>query len=111
MCDRQIGRGVISSRLTAPAGFLSFYLRDELSALAVRGVTLPGNNKSDPNLETGTYGLFSICCQSMRAGIVDTLSGFRKDPTIADQAHSSRRRASMMLSWDVLIPCARFLQK
>ena len=52
-------------------GFLSFYLRDELSALAVRGVTLPGNNKSDPNLETGTYGLFSICCQAMRVSLVD----------------------------------------
>ena len=52
-------------------GFLSFYLRDKLSALAVRGVTLPGNNKSDPNLETGTYGLFSICCQAMRAGLVN----------------------------------------
>ena len=56
--------------LDSAGGFLSFYLRDELSALAVRGVTLPGNNKSDPNLETGTYGLFSICCQGMRAGIV-----------------------------------------
>ena len=56
--------------LESAGGFLSFYLRDELSALAVRGVTLPDNNKSDPNLETGTYGLFSICCQSMRAGLV-----------------------------------------
>ena len=57
--------------LDSAGGFLSFYLRDELSALAVRGVTLPGNNKSDPNLETGTYGLFSICCQSMRTSLVD----------------------------------------
>ncbi|MGE3336023.1 MAG: hypothetical protein AB7I36_20490 [Rhodospirillaceae bacterium] len=51
-------------------GFLSFFLPDELSGFAVRGVTLPGNNKSDPNLETATYGLFSICCQGMRASFV-----------------------------------------
>ena len=51
-------------------GFLSFFLRDELSGMAVRAVTLPGNNKSDPNIETGTYGLFSTCCQDMRAGAV-----------------------------------------
>lgn len=51
-------------------GFLSFFLRDELSGMAVRAVTLPGNNKSDPNVETGTYGLFSTCCQDMRAAAV-----------------------------------------
>lgn len=51
-------------------GFLTIFLRDELSGMAVRAVTLPGNNKSDPNIETGTYGLFSTCCQDMRAGVV-----------------------------------------
>ena len=56
--------------LDSAGGYLSFYLHDELSPLAVRGVTLPGNNKSDPNLETGTYGLFSICCQGMRTSLV-----------------------------------------
>lgn len=50
--------------------YLSFYLPDELSALPVRGITLPANNKSDPNLETQTYGLFSTCSHVMRASIV-----------------------------------------
>lgn len=51
-------------------GFLSFYYSDSLSALAVRAVTLAGNNKADPNLETGTYGLFSTCGHGMRASVV-----------------------------------------
>ncbi len=55
----------------APAeGNLSVYLADGLSSLPVRGVTLPGNNKSDPNIETQTFGLFSTCERAMRAGIV-----------------------------------------
>lgn len=61
-------------RRLAPAGphrgCLSFYISDDLSRLPVRAVTLPSNNKSDPNLETGTYGLFSTCAQQMRAGVV-----------------------------------------
>src|SRR5450631_819859 len=40
-----------------PTGYLSFYIADDLSRLPVRAVTLPGNNKADPNLETATYGL------------------------------------------------------
>lgn len=51
-------------------GCFSFYLSDDLSSLAVRAVTLPNNNKSDPNLETATYGLFSTCERQMRASIV-----------------------------------------
>lgn len=51
-------------------GFLSYYLSDELSPFAVRAVTLLANNKSDPNLETGTYGLFSTCAHGMRASVV-----------------------------------------
>ncbi len=57
-------------------GYLSFYISDDLSALAVRAVTLPGNNKSDPNLETGTYGLFSTCERQMRAGVVNNGSPY-----------------------------------
>jgi len=53
-----------------PTGYLSFYIADDLSRLPVRAVTLPGNNKADPNLETATYGLFSTCERFMRAGIV-----------------------------------------
>jgi hypothetical protein len=51
-------------------GYLSVYYSDDISPLPVRFVTKPGDNKSDPNLETLTYGLFSTCSPSMRAGIV-----------------------------------------
>lgn len=50
--------------------YLSVYLSDDLSRLPVRAVTLLGNNKSDPNFETGTYGLFSTCERGMRSGAV-----------------------------------------
>jgi hypothetical protein len=56
-------------------GYLSYYLSDDLSGLAVRAVTLLRNNKSDPNLETKTYGLFSTCGQGMRASIVKNRYG------------------------------------
>src|SRR5688572_1746046 len=56
--------------LLAAGGYLSYYYSDVLSPVPVRGVTLPANNKSDPNVETLTYGLFSTCGHSMRASIV-----------------------------------------
>ena len=58
-------------RVNQPAtGYLSVYLADDLSRLPVRHITRPHDNKSDPNIETGTYGLFSTCERQMRAGIV-----------------------------------------
>lgn len=54
----------------SPRGVLAFFLSDDLSRLAVREVTRPGDNKSDPNLETGTFGLFSTCERQMRASVV-----------------------------------------
>ena len=55
----------------APAtGYLSVYLSEDISPLPIRHITRPHDNKSDPNLETGTYGLFSTCEQGMRASIV-----------------------------------------
>ncbi len=51
-------------------GCLSVYYSDDMSPLAVRWITKPGDNKSDPNLETMTYGLFSTCSKAMRSGIV-----------------------------------------
>lgn len=51
-------------------GYLSIYYSDDLSRLPVRWVTKPGDNKSDPNLETLTYGLFSTCSPGMRSGVV-----------------------------------------
>ena len=57
-------------------GYLSYYYSDDLSRLPVRWVTKPGDNKSDPNLETCTYGLFSTCSPAMRSGIVKRRVGF-----------------------------------
>ena len=52
------------------SGCLSVYLSDNLSRLPVRAVTRPGDNKSDPNLETATFGLFSTCERDMRSSVV-----------------------------------------
>lgn len=46
------------------------FLSDSLARYPVRAVTKPRDNKSDPNLETGTYGLFSTCQIKMRKSIV-----------------------------------------
>jgi hypothetical protein len=51
-------------------GYLSIYYSDDLSRLPVRWVTKPGDNKSDPNVETLTYGLFSTCAPRLRSGVV-----------------------------------------
>lgn len=51
-------------------GYLTIYYSDNMSRLPVRWVTKPGDNKSDPNIETLTYGLFSTCAPAMRKGIV-----------------------------------------
>jgi len=52
-------------------GYVTVYYSDDLSPLPVRWVTKPGDNKSDPNLETGTYGLFSTCGRGLRSGVVN----------------------------------------
>jgi hypothetical protein len=54
---------------TGPHGYVSVYLSDELARYPVRAVTKPRDNKSDPNLETGTYGVFSTCQIMMRKSI------------------------------------------
>jgi len=51
-------------------GYLSVYYSDPLARYPVREVTRPGDNKSDPNVETLTYGLFSTCEPRMRNRIV-----------------------------------------
>lgn len=62
---------------TMPAtGYLSVYLSEDLSRLPIRAITRPNDNKSDPNLETGTYGLFSTCERGMRSGIVKNKAQF-----------------------------------
>jgi hypothetical protein len=54
---------------TGTAGYVSVYLSDPLARYPVRAVTKPRDNKSDPNLETGTYGVFSTCQVKMRKSI------------------------------------------
>jgi hypothetical protein len=54
----------------AGRGYLSIYLSESLARWPVREITRPGDNKSDPNIETGTYGLFSTCEPGMRNRIV-----------------------------------------
>lgn len=60
----ELGEGV------PPAGCISYYYSDPFSWLAARHVTRRNDNKSDPNIETKTYGLFSTCERDMRAAIV-----------------------------------------
>ncbi len=54
-----------------PTGYFCFYYSDDLSPLPVRHVTRPGDCKSDPNIETGTFGLFSTCEPSARSAAVN----------------------------------------
>lgn len=51
-------------------GYLSVYFSERMARWPVREITRRGDNKSDPNIETGTYGLFSTCEPSMRNRIV-----------------------------------------
>jgi rubrerythrin len=52
------------------SGYLSVYLSEPLARWPIREVTRPRDNKSDPNIETGSYGLFSTCEPSLRRGVV-----------------------------------------
>jgi hypothetical protein len=51
-------------------GYLSVYYSEPLARYPIREITRPADNKSDPNIETLTYGLFSTCERSMRNCIV-----------------------------------------
>jgi len=53
-----------------PEGYASVYLSDDLARWPVRHITRSGDNKSDPNIETGSYGLCSTCEPTMRTSIV-----------------------------------------
>jgi hypothetical protein len=60
----------------AQEGVLSFYYSEDEAAVPIRAILLAKNNKSDPNIETGTYGLFSTCSLPTRAGIVRRGTGY-----------------------------------
>ncbi|MDS0223634.1 hypothetical protein NDI54_20030 [Haloarcula sp. S1AR25-5A] len=47
-----------------------YYSEDEISKYPVREVTRVNDNKSDPNLETMSYGLCSTCTRGIRSGLV-----------------------------------------
>lgn len=51
-------------------GYLSIYLSEPLARYPIRHISRPADNKSDPNIETATFGLFSTCEQQMRSKIV-----------------------------------------
>ena len=106
-------------RLDQPAtGYLSMYLADDLSRLPVRDITRPRDNKSDPNIETGTYGLFSTCEHQMRSGIVNggaqyiffmcrwggrrVVSGYYRLAWKAPGTLHSRRRRDFALAADIV---------
>lgn len=71
------------------AGYLSVYLSDPLARYPIRHVTRKADNKSDPNIETGTYGLFSTCERLMRSKIVREGRRYLFFVT----SHAGRRRA------------------
>lgn len=56
---------------SAILGHLSCYYSNKKASLPVRDVTKPWDQKSDPNIETLTYGLFSTCMPPARRNIVD----------------------------------------
>ncbi|WP_254861385.1 zinc-ribbon domain-containing protein [Natronomonas gomsonensis] len=47
-----------------------YYCEDDISKYPVREVTKVNDNKSDPNLETMSYGLCSTCTRDIRSGLV-----------------------------------------
>lgn len=52
-------------------GYLTlYYCEDEISKYPVREVTKVNDNKSDPNLETMSYGMCSTCTRDIRSGLV-----------------------------------------
>jgi hypothetical protein len=51
-------------------GHISVYYSNKRANLPVRDVTKPWDQKSDPNIETMTYGLFSTCMPPGRRNIV-----------------------------------------
>lgn len=57
-------------------GVLSYYYSEDAAAVPIRAVMLANNNKSDPNIETATYGLFSTCSSRTRSGIVRRGTGY-----------------------------------
>jgi hypothetical protein len=70
-------------------GYLSVYYSEPLARYPIREITRCADNKSDPNIETRTYGLFSTCEPQMRARIVFDGAGTLFFVT----SHADKRRA------------------
>jgi len=70
-------------------GYLSAYYSEPLARYPVRQLTRPADNKSDPNIETRTYGLFSTCEPPMRNKIVTEGRG----TVLFVTSHAGRQRA------------------
>jgi len=52
-------------------GHLAYYYSNQETELPVRDVTKRYDNKSDPNIETKSYGMFSTCMPPARKNIID----------------------------------------
>jgi hypothetical protein len=70
------GSGWVQLDPLAEAGaYVSVFYSSPLARWPVRDIPRLKDNKSDPNLETMTYGLFSTCEPVMRGSIVDRRIG------------------------------------
>jgi len=54
-----------------PTGHLAYYYSNQKTELPVRDVTKRYDNKSDPNIETKSYGMFSTCMPPARKNMVE----------------------------------------
>lgn len=58
---------------TTDDAILTFYYGDSKApSIPIRDVSNKNDPKPDPNVETLTYGLFSVCCKKARKRIVET---------------------------------------
>ncbi len=53
-----------------PTGHIAYYYSDDDASLPIRAVRKKNDNKSDPNIETKSYGMFSTCMPPARKNMV-----------------------------------------
>lgn len=85
-----VGRWCRLADATDGAGYLSVYYSEPLARYPIRHITRKADNKSDPNIETATFGLFSTCERQMRAKIVREGRQYLFFVTTRGQGHPGR---------------------